>query len=125
MPEVTDLMRVAQYAKSDRDAPSDVYNAACRLLDGRMPPQAAYDAVYAVIRTFPGSVERNATIWRAVMAYEAARSGAESHRDGRTPQTLGASEGQAASGAQEAPQGRCSIHGDPIPGICDTAEAAR
>jgi hypothetical protein len=34
MPEVTDLMRVAQYVKSDRDAPSDVYNAACRMLDG-------------------------------------------------------------------------------------------
>jgi hypothetical protein len=34
MPEVTDLMRVAQYAKSS-GAPSDVYNAACRLLDQR------------------------------------------------------------------------------------------
>ena len=37
MPEVTDLMRVAQYVKSDRDAPSDVYNAACRLLDSERP----------------------------------------------------------------------------------------
>lgn len=35
MPEVTDLMRVAQYAKSSGGAPADVYNAACRLLDNR------------------------------------------------------------------------------------------
>jgi hypothetical protein len=34
MPEVTDLQRVAQYVKSDKTAPSDVYNAACRMLDG-------------------------------------------------------------------------------------------
>ena len=38
MPEVTDLMRVAQYVKSDRDAPSEVYNAACRLLDELAKP---------------------------------------------------------------------------------------
>jgi hypothetical protein len=32
MPEVTDLQKVAQWAKSS-GAPSDVYNAACRMLD--------------------------------------------------------------------------------------------
>jgi hypothetical protein len=37
MPEVTDLMRVAQYVKSDKGAPSDVYNAACRMLNGPPP----------------------------------------------------------------------------------------
>lgn len=31
-----------------------------------------YDAVYAVIQRWPGEAERNAVIWRAVMAYEAA-----------------------------------------------------
>ena len=33
MPEPTDLQKVAQYVKSDKTAPSEVYNAACRLLD--------------------------------------------------------------------------------------------
>jgi hypothetical protein len=33
MPEVTDLQKVAQYVKSDKTAPSEVYNAACRMLD--------------------------------------------------------------------------------------------
>ena len=73
MPEVTDLLRVAQYVKSDRNAPSRVYNAACRILD-------------------------------QLVTRETARKATESNRDGQPTQTLGASEGQAASGAQEAAQ---------------------
>ncbi len=33
MTEPTDLQKVAQYIKSDRAAPAEVYNAACRLLE--------------------------------------------------------------------------------------------
>lgn len=46
MPEITDLMRVAQWAKSS-GAPSEVYNAACRLLDranGRNTPKSGHES---------------------------------------------------------------------------------
>jgi hypothetical protein len=119
--EVTDLMRVAQYAKSDRDAPSDVYNAACRLLDemeairlgaekllnlsldeGRRADQAeaTIERVKAV---------RDGWYSRPHMSDQAdeldiALDGPEDLGDGRTPQTQGAVEGQEAGDAQEAAQ---------------------
>jgi hypothetical protein len=39
-----------------------------------VPPhqRAGYEAVYEVIRRFPGSAERNGVVWRAVEAYRAA-----------------------------------------------------
>jgi maltooligosyltrehalose synthase len=59
--EVTDLMRVAQYVKSDRDAPSDVYNAACRMLD--QPDEA--ELLRDEVRTLQGDLEDFNTANRA------------------------------------------------------------
>jgi hypothetical protein len=177
---VTDLQRVAQYVKSDKTAPSEVYNAACRLLNNDRPrpvsvaspgndgfryefptpsrdeemeamrvgaekllglsldeghradkaeaerdaleikfanerirtgqlaaqvneAEAAIERVKAVAarpRTSMGRVDNYvpvANLWTAI-------NGSESNRDGRTPQTLGATEGQEAGEAQEAAQ---------------------
>jgi uncharacterized protein YlxW (UPF0749 family) len=121
MPEVTDLMRVAQWAKSS-GSPSDVYNAACRLLDtdnsakvaadhlldraidlarqvGRAEARAAQlqderDALQAqVARLRTANIEREAVV-KAI----------QRHGGGRNPQTQGAVEGQEARDAQEAAQ---------------------
>lgn len=122
MPEVTDLMRVAQYVKSDRGAPSDVYNAACRLLDNRISVQATTDHLLDRAISLAREVGRTearaaqleyerdtlqaqvARLRTAEIEREAVRKATESHRDGRTPQTLGTPEGREATEAQEASQ---------------------
>jgi hypothetical protein len=114
MPEVTDLIRVAQWAKSS-GSPSDVYNAACRLLDA--PAEGSFrwylkqveaerDALNAANERMKALAERwGGGLWAeryAARELRAALDGAESHGDGRTPQTQGAVEGQEATEAQEA-----------------------
>jgi hypothetical protein len=145
MPEVTDLMRVAQWAKSS-GAPSDVYNAACRMLD-KPDEMERHDAKLASLQALADRCrekdwayaaerirerdearterdELNDTIGRvkafaaelrtycspagiaAVYAdsLETVINGAESNGGGRTPQTVGATEGQEAGEAQEGSQ---------------------
>lgn len=114
----SDLQVVAQYAKSRRDAPSEVYNAACRLLNGAS--QAPVDESALVIvpelerlrselaeatRAFIGQ-RRNAYGYQcpALRALGYLEKDAESHGGGRNPQTQGASEAQEAREAQEASQ---------------------
>lgn len=128
MPEVTDLMRVAQWAKSS-SSPSDVYNAACRMLDVDMTLTAKVGgALYRSAENDVSAVIAELTIIDAEMdAYEqhhnpacgcetipatrevaqrirAALSRPDSHGGGRTPQTQGAVEGQEAREAQEGSQ---------------------
>jgi hypothetical protein len=117
MPEVTDLMRVAQWAKSS-GAPSDVYNAACRMLDQSDEIAAERDALaMAIERVRADAIEQQkmgttADPWKLGVYAQASRTrriindaldafekAAESHGGGRTPQTLGATEGQAATEA--------------------------
>lgn len=127
MPEVTDL-RVAQWAKSS-SAPSDVYNAACRMLNGDLRLVATVNG--ALYRSAEGDVSAVIAELAAIDAemdefasrhnpececevihstrevarrIKAALSGAESHGDGRPPQTLGAGEGQEATEAHGAAQ---------------------
>jgi hypothetical protein len=103
---VTDLQRVAQWAKSS-GAPPDVYNAACRMLDQPDELVAANDTIERVkafaveLRTYcsPAGI---ASVYADTL--ETVLSGAESHRDGRTPQTLGTSEGQATTETHGAAQ---------------------
>lgn len=111
MPEVTDLMRVAQYVKSDRDAPSEVYNAACRLLDrhadtARTSEGTPLERFTAGLQMISHAVAeaRGATKQDYALTPESPEKGAESHGDGRNPQTQGVSEGQEAREAQEASQ---------------------
>lgn len=59
MSEVTDLMRVAQYVKSDKTAPSDVYNAACRMLD--QPDEAQV----AALRRELAETKRAVVTWKS------------------------------------------------------------
>lgn len=119
MPEVTDLMRVAQWAKSS-GSPSDVYNAACRLLeqpDGLERLQALLEGVHHTMREevlargkAEATIERVKEVrdgWYArphmsdqADALDVALDGPESNRGGRTPQTQGAAEGQEAREAQ-------------------------
>lgn len=143
MPEPTDLQRVAQWAKSS-NAPSDVYNAACRVLDA--PDElvelrarlAEYEnalnwqtSCLACSKVLDSSIadhdraEQAEAIIERVKAFakelrtycspmgiasvyadtlETVLDGAESHGDGRTPQTLGTGEGHEAGEAQGAAQ---------------------
>jgi hypothetical protein len=126
MPEVTDLMRVAQWAKSAASCagPPEVYNAACRLLDemeairagaekllnlsldeGRRADEAeaTIERVRKVVAQFDWTVVGK-LVSAALDAPSVPEKGAESDGGGRTPQTQGAVEGQEAGGAQEAAQ---------------------
>lgn len=147
----SDLQKVAHWAKSNH-APSEVYNAACRLLE-TMPPGPGYclacgrgdcapsaedwreqqhraetaeaerDALaIALERVRADAVEQQkigttADRWKLGVYAQASRTrrivndsldafekGAESHGDGRNPQTQGASEAGEVNGAQEASQ---------------------
>ena len=123
-----DLTIVAQYVKSSGCAPAIAYNAACRLLDSGHLASAARDAHSLAEKLLNTSIDLGrqlghaeacvnvleadrdalrsevARLRAANIEREAIRKATESHRGGRTPQTLGAGEGQAASGAQEAAQ---------------------
>jgi hypothetical protein len=155
----TDLQIVAQYAKSNCDTPSEVYNAACRVLaqpdeverlraevaqlrEGesdepaaphtaptpgqllrRLNDASAEERLQLVGRMLDANdraaecfrmdhggrleyleIERDALSVRLRDALGSPEMPPESHRDGRTPQTQGASEGQGATEAQEAAQ---------------------
>jgi hypothetical protein len=133
MPEATDLQRVAQYVKSDRTAPSDVYNAACRMLDrpdGVEQLRTERDEAHSVAEKFFNIAINDGRVIESVRRYAAelrtatspagiaavyadrleellparAVKAPQSNGDGRAPQTLGTPEGQEAAEAQEAAQ---------------------
>lgn len=123
MPEPTDLQRVAQYVKSDKTAPSVVYNAACRILDEGCRADKAETAIDDALwrmhqlrswayRETTGDVMHNVlavitNVWDCLdpertrwVGPRTPERGAEINGDERTPQTLGTGEGHEAGEAQ-------------------------